>query len=74
MSKWVVTGTPIENSINDLFSFIHFLGYVPWNNYATWKKTILDPLFNDKDYKTLMILNKIIRPIILRRTKKYKAK
>lgn len=27
MSKWIVTGTPIENSVSDLYSFMHFLNY-----------------------------------------------
>lgn len=73
MSKWVVTGTPIENSINDLFSFVHFLNYEPWNEKKMWDKIIAKPLFQKKDYSALINLNKIIQPIILRRTKKGSA-
>jgi len=74
MSKWVVTGTPIENSVNDLYSFVNFLGYEPWNEKKVWEEMIYKPLFINKDYNSLLILNKIIRPIILRRTKKFRGK
>lgn len=73
MSKWVMTGTPIENSINDLFPFVAFLNYEPWNEKKMWDKMILKPLFVRKEIQALQTLNKIIRPIILRRTKKFRG-
>ena len=74
ISKWCVTGTPIENSINDLFSLLHFLDYKPWSNKTFWDKIIYNPLYKEKNYKSLTTLNFIIKPAILRRTKKFHVK
>ena len=74
ISKWCVTGTPIENSINDLFSLLHFLDYKPWSDKTFWDKLIYNPLYKDKNYKALTTLNFIIKPAILRRTKKFHVK
>ena len=68
--KWCLTGTPIENSINDLYSLVHFLGYKPWSNKNFWEKFILNPLCKKKCGKAFKILNFMTRSIILRRSKK----
>ena len=41
--RWALTGTPIQNSLNDMQSLVKFLQHEPWNEARWWKKTISDP-------------------------------
>ena len=69
-AKWCVTGTPIENSLNDLFSLIHFLDYQPWAEKAFFEKVITKELYNNHNLGILKTLRSVISPLIMRRTKK----
>jgi DNA repair protein RAD5 len=67
--KWCLSGTPIQNKLDDLFSLIHFLKLEPWSDYVWWNTYINKP--NEKSDKVVFqILQSILRPILLRRTKK----
>lgn len=33
--RWVVTGTPIQNKLEDLFALVHFLKHEPWYVYSS---------------------------------------
>ena len=68
LHKWVLTGTPIQNQLDDLFSLIHFLDVDPWSDYLWWNKMINIPL-EKKDQKCFEVLRKLLKPIVLRRTK-----
>lgn len=68
--RWAVTGTPLENSVNDLYSLFSFIDYEPWSDKSFWDKLIWNPLYKDKNLKILDILNRITKPIIIRRCKK----
>lgn len=68
-SKWCVTGTPIENSISDLYTLFLFLDYQPWSEKTLWDQFIYNPLYKEKKVKVLSLLNRVVRPLILRRTK-----
>ena len=71
--KWCLSGTPIQNKLDDLFSLIHFLKLEPWSDYVWWNTYINKP--NEKnDPVVFQILQSILRPILLRRTKKTQAK
>lgn len=71
--KWCLSGTPIQNKLDDMFSLIHFLKLEPWSDYVWWNTYINKP--NEKnDPIVFQILQTILRPILLRRTKKTQGK
>ncbi|KAI9919122.1 hypothetical protein PsorP6_011659 [Peronosclerospora sorghi] len=66
--RWCLTGTPIQNSLEDLFSLLCFLEYEPWSRAAWWKRVINKP-YEDGDVNALGRLKAILTPLLLRRTK-----
>jgi len=67
--RWVLTGTPIVNRLEDLFSLVHFLRVEPWSNFSFWKTFITVP-FESKEYlKALDVVQTVLEPLVLRRTK-----
>ena len=70
MSRFALTGTPIENSLAELWSIFDFImpGYL--FNYKDFKTKYETPIVKDEDEKSLKKLKMLIEPFILRRTKK----
>ncbi|KAL6058508.1 SWI/SNF-related matrix-associated actin-dependent regulator of chromatin subfamily A member 3-like 1 [Balamuthia mandrillaris] len=66
--RWCVTGTPIQNKLDDLFSLLHFLQVEPYGEYNQWNQLIMKPIRN-KDETGFAILQGILETILLRRTK-----
>ncbi|THC96788.1 hypothetical protein EYZ11_003713 [Aspergillus tanneri] len=67
--RWVLTGTPIVNRLEDLFSLVRFLKVEPWNNFSYWKTFITVP-FESKEYvRALNVVQTVLEPLVLRRTK-----
>jgi DNA repair protein RAD5 len=71
--RWVLTGTPIVNRLEDLFSLVHFLRVEPWSNFSFWKTFITVP-FESKDFiRALDVVQTVLEPLVLRRTKDMKT-
>lgn len=67
---FALTGTPIENSLTELWSIFDFImpGYL--SNHSKFIKTYENPIIGNKDKNALEELNRHIKPFILRRLKK----
>ncbi|KAG0215415.1 hypothetical protein BGX28_010120 [Mortierella sp. GBA30] len=66
--RWCLTGTPIQNKLDDLFALVKFLGMQPFNEKAHWAHYIAKPIkaANPIGIQRLQTLMKVIT---LRRTK-----
>ncbi|KAL6899143.1 hypothetical protein ACP4OV_005801 [Aristida adscensionis] len=66
--RWCLTGTPIQNNLEDLYSLLRFLRVEPWKNWALWQKLVQKP-YEEGDERGLKLVQSILKPIMLRRTK-----
>lgn len=66
--RWCLSGTPIQNTIDDLYSYFRFLKYDPYAVYKSFYNTIKVPISRNSihGYKKLQA---VLRAIMLRRTK-----
>ncbi len=69
-TRFALTGTPIENSLSELWSIFDFLmpGYL--FSYHKFKEVFESPIIKDNDEQAMKKLKMLIEPFILRRTKK----
>lgn len=66
--RWCLSGTPIQNAIDDLYSYFRFLKYDPYWIYKEFCSGIKTPIHDNppNGYKKLQA---VLRTIMLRRTK-----
>ena len=69
-TRFALTGTPIENSLSELWSIFDFImpGYL--YSYKKFKEIYEMPIVKDNDNWAMNKLKMLIEPFILRRTKK----
>jgi SNF2 family DNA or RNA helicase len=74
LGKFALTGTPIENSLTELWSIFDFImpGYLL--NHNAFTKKYEAPIVKDGSREALQELNNHVKPFILRRTKLEVAK
>lgn len=71
--RWVLTGTPIVNKLEDLFSLVRFLKVEPWNNFSFWRTFITAPFESGNFVKALDVVQTVLEPLVMRRTKDMKT-
>ncbi|TKY59320.1 SWI/SNF-related matrix-associated actin-dependent regulator of chromatin [Spatholobus suberectus] len=66
--RWCLSGTPIQNAIDDLYSYFRFLRYDPYAVYTSFCSSIKIPISRNpaKGYRKLQA---VLKTIMLRRTK-----
>jgi superfamily II DNA or RNA helicase len=72
--RLVLTGTPIENSLTDLWSQMNFLNPGLLGNYEFFKTQFVTPIEKENSEKQSRMLQTLIKPFVLRRTKTEVAK
>lgn len=65
-----LTGTPVENSLAELWSIYDFLMPNYLYNYHQFKQRFESPIVKDRDVNALDGLKKLVQPFILRRLKR----
>ncbi|XP_057764545.1 helicase-like transcription factor CHR28 isoform X2 [Salvia miltiorrhiza] len=66
--RWCLSGTPIQNAIDDLYSYFRFLRHEPYATFKTFCEHIKSPIHRNPrvGYKKLQA---VLKTIMLRRTK-----
>jgi SNF2 family DNA or RNA helicase len=72
--KLVLTGTPVENSLTDLWTQLNFVNPGLLGDLAFFRREFAKPIEKMGDDEKELKLRKIIQPFILRRTKEMVAR
>ncbi|ORZ19446.1 P-loop containing nucleoside triphosphate hydrolase protein [Absidia repens] len=67
--RWCLTGTPIQNRVDELYSLLRFLRIPSFSDMATFRRTISGPMQMGKVDVALERLKALLMAIMLRRTK-----
>ncbi|KAI0039548.1 hypothetical protein FA95DRAFT_1684246 [Auriscalpium vulgare] len=67
--RWCLTGTPIQNNVEELFSLLKFLRVRPLNDWQTFNEQINKPVKSGKPVRAMKRLHVVLRAVMLRRQK-----
>lgn len=67
--RWCLTGTPMQNNLDELQSLIHFLRIKPYNELPVWKEQITRPMANGRGGVAIKRLQFYLKAFMKRRTK-----
>ncbi|KAJ8475179.1 hypothetical protein ONZ51_g6714 [Trametes cubensis] len=67
--RWCLTGTPMQNNVEEIYSLIKFLRIVPLNDWQTFNSSVAKPIKAGRPVRALKRLQVVLQKIMLRRTK-----
>lgn len=67
--RWCLTGTPMQNNLDELQSLIHFLRIKPYDHLDTWRDQITKPMNNGRGGLSIRRLRAFLSAFMKRRTK-----
>ncbi|KAK6834408.1 SNF2 family domain-containing protein [Apiospora arundinis] len=67
--RWCLSGTPMQNNLDELQSLVKFLRIKPYDDLREWKEHIEQPMKNGKGDVAIRRLHSILRCFMKRRTK-----
>ncbi|MED1202946.1 DEAD/DEAH box helicase [Heyndrickxia acidicola] len=68
--KIALTGTPMENRLSELWTIFDFTNHGFLGTFTQFQKRFIVPIEKDEDQSKIQELQGLIRPFLLRRTKK----
>ena len=66
--RWCLSGTPLQNSILDIYPLVAWLRVSPWKSFSFFKKEIVDKV--EEGYVNAQ---RMLKPLMIRRTKATKG-
>ncbi|KAK0382814.1 hypothetical protein NLU13_9909 [Sarocladium strictum] len=67
--RWCLTGTPMQNNLDELQSLVRFLQIKPYDDIREWKDQIDRPFKEGKGHIAIRRLHSLLRCFMKRRTK-----
>ncbi|EPQ53098.1 hypothetical protein GLOTRDRAFT_131380 [Gloeophyllum trabeum ATCC 11539] len=67
--KWCLTGTPIQNKVEDLYPLLNFIDVRPLNDWDIFNERIANPVKRGIDITAMKRLHVVLNGVLMRRRK-----